>query len=588
MTKTLDPGQRLDEDLYRRLFEQRTLLLGEPLEARNSNRLCNALLLLAADDPEADIRLLINSPGGSVPGMLAIRDCMRAIPNDVSTVNVGMAYSAGQFLLSSGTRGKRYCCRTPRSCCIRARRDRRDGDGHRHPGRRPAAHPRHRARPDRDDTGQPIEQTVELDSRRDRWFTRRGPRTTASSTRSSIRRPTSCPDDAGSGACHLAVTAMSSYTIPYVTTRTTRGERTVDIYSRLLAERIVYLGTGIDDGVANAVIAQLLHLENENPEAPVSLYLNSPGGSIPATLAIYDAMQFIRPQVETTCVGQARDRRAVLAGGRRARRQILPHGRVVIHAPAAEGRGTVPDLILEADEVARVRALQEEILAAHRAGTAAQVREDTERDLVLDPEAAVDTASWTRCCPRVTDPRAADARAGFVRGRLTPPGRPSPAGGCSRSRRAGPLRSRIEDREISKRARPAPPAPPTRDLSCPAPARRDPAAPPPPAGPRRRCALRGDSVRPSVPRRRPRARGVPRRAGDVGRGHRREGSQAGSSGGCPWSNRNRRRGESHPDRGPAHKRTMTMPRCAGHRHSPKKPPEPARFTIGSMRRAAQT
>lgn len=184
---------------------------------------------------------------------------------------------------------------------------------------------------------------------------------------------------------------MSSYAIPYVTTRTHTGERTVDIYSRLLADRIIYLGTGIDDGVANAVIAQLLHLENDNPELPVSLYLNSPGGSIPATLAIYDAMQFIRPAVETTCVGQAAATAALLlAGGAPGHRSILPHGRVVIHAPAAEGRGTVPDLILEADEVARVRAMQEEILAAHTGRTPAQVREDTERDLVLTPYAAVE------------------------------------------------------------------------------------------------------------------------------------------------------------------------------------------------------
>ena len=183
---------------------------------------------------------------------------------------------------------------------------------------------------------------------------------------------------------------MSSYAIPYVTLQTTRGERTVDVYSRLLADRIVYLGTGIDDGVANAVIAQLLHLENENAELAVSLYLNSPGGSIPATLAIYDAMQFISPPVETTCVGQASATAALLlAGGAAGRRSILPHGRVLIHAPAAEGRGTVPDLILEADEVARVRALQEQILAAHTGRSAEQVREDTERDLVLDAQAAV-------------------------------------------------------------------------------------------------------------------------------------------------------------------------------------------------------
>lgn len=184
---------------------------------------------------------------------------------------------------------------------------------------------------------------------------------------------------------------MSSYAVPYVTTQTSRGERTVDIYSRLLADRIVYLGTGIDDGVANAVIAQLLHLENESPDAPVSLYINSPGGSIPATLAIYDAMQFIRPRVGTICVGQAAATSALLlAGGAAGSRSILTHGRVVIHAPAAEGRGTVPDLILEADEVERVRTMQEEILASHTGRTAAQVREDTERDLILTPAAAVE------------------------------------------------------------------------------------------------------------------------------------------------------------------------------------------------------
>lgn len=183
---------------------------------------------------------------------------------------------------------------------------------------------------------------------------------------------------------------MSSYAIPYVTTRTNAGERTVDVYSRLLADRIVYLGTPIDDGVANTVIAQLLHLASENSETPISLYLNSPGGSIPATLAIYDAMHFVRPRVETTCVGQAAATAALLlAGGAPGGRQILPHGRVVIHAPAAEGRGTIPDLILEADEVARVRALQEELLAKHTHRTPEQIRADLERDLILTPAEAV-------------------------------------------------------------------------------------------------------------------------------------------------------------------------------------------------------
>ncbi|MGY2875065.1 ATP-dependent Clp protease, protease subunit [Marmoricola sp. URHA0025 HA25] len=184
---------------------------------------------------------------------------------------------------------------------------------------------------------------------------------------------------------------MSSYTVPYVTTRTSRGERTVDLFSRLLEDRIVYLGTELDDGVANVLIGQLLHLESDNPDLPINLYVNSPGGSITAMLAVYDAMQFVRAPVETTCVGQAAWTAAVLlAGGEPGKRTILPHGRVVLHQPAAQGRGTIPDLILEAEEIARVRKMLEEILSRHTGRTTEQIREDTDRDLVLTAAAAVD------------------------------------------------------------------------------------------------------------------------------------------------------------------------------------------------------
>ena len=195
------------------------------------------------------------------------------------------------------------------------------------------------------------------------------------------------------------------YTIPVVIEQRPTGERASDVYSRLLTDRIIFLGTEIDDGVANTVIAQLIHLEQENPDAPINLYINSPGGSIPAMLAIYDAMQFVRPPVETTCVGQAVATAAVLlAGGAPGHRQILRHGRVVLHAPAAEGRGTVPDLILEAEEVERVRSLLEELLAHDSGKTPQQVREDTERDLVLTAEQArdygiVDAVITTRDMP---------------------------------------------------------------------------------------------------------------------------------------------------------------------------------------------
>lgn len=184
---------------------------------------------------------------------------------------------------------------------------------------------------------------------------------------------------------------MTSYPIPHVITRTPDGERSFDIYSRLLSDRVVYLGTVIDDGVANAIIAQLIHLESESPDLPIDLYINSPGGSIPAMLAIYDAMQFVRSEIHTTCVGQAVSTAAVLlAGGSSGRRSILPHGRVVVHAPAAEGRGTIPDLILEADEIERVRTMLEEILAKHTGKSRQRIRTDTERDLTLPAAAAVD------------------------------------------------------------------------------------------------------------------------------------------------------------------------------------------------------
>ena len=184
---------------------------------------------------------------------------------------------------------------------------------------------------------------------------------------------------------------MSGYTIPYVTSQTPRDERTVDLYSRLLADRIIYLGTEIDDGVANVLIAQMLHLESESAQTPISLYINSPGGSITAMLAVYDAMQFVSCPIETTCVGQAAATAAVLlAGGAQGHRTILPHGRIVLHQPVAQGRGTVPDLILEAEEIARVRSLIEEVLARHTGRTAEQVREDTDRDLVLTGQRAVE------------------------------------------------------------------------------------------------------------------------------------------------------------------------------------------------------
>jgi len=183
---------------------------------------------------------------------------------------------------------------------------------------------------------------------------------------------------------------MSTYTIPSVIEKTRTGERAVDVYSRLLTDRIVYIGTPIDDGVANVVIAQLLHLESESPDAEINLYLNSPGGEPTAMLAVYDTIQFIRAPVATTCVGQAASTAAVLlAAGQPGRRTVLPHARIVLDQPQAGTRGALPDLQVEAKEVARVRTELVGLLAQHTGRSVEQVRADTERDLVLGAADAV-------------------------------------------------------------------------------------------------------------------------------------------------------------------------------------------------------
>ncbi|GAB3695535.1 ClpP family protease [Saccharopolyspora tripterygii] len=183
---------------------------------------------------------------------------------------------------------------------------------------------------------------------------------------------------------------MTSYTIPNVITRSTNGERIMDVYSHLLAERIVYLGTPIDSGVANALIAQLLHLEADSPDREINLYINSEGGDPSAMLALYDTIRYIKAPVATTCVGQAVAASAVLlAAGAPGRRAVLPHTRVVLHQPAAQGRGTIPDLILQADEVVRVRTQLEEILSRHTGRDVATLRHDTDRDRVFDAQESV-------------------------------------------------------------------------------------------------------------------------------------------------------------------------------------------------------
>lgn len=184
---------------------------------------------------------------------------------------------------------------------------------------------------------------------------------------------------------------MSSYTIPNVIAQNPRGERVMDVYSHLLAERIIYLGTAIEPGVANALIAQLLHLEAENSDREINLYINSEGGDMTSMLAVYDTMQYVKAPIATTCVGQAIAAGAVLlAAGAPGRRSVLPHTRVVLHQPAARGQGAIPDLILQAEEVVRIRAEIEAILSRHTGQSVETLRVDTDRDRVFTAHTAID------------------------------------------------------------------------------------------------------------------------------------------------------------------------------------------------------
>ena len=178
--------------------------------------------------------------------------------------------------------------------------------------------------------------------------------------------------------------------VPMVIERTARGEREFDIYSRLLNERIIFLGTPIDDQVANLVVAQLLHLESEDPEKDISIYINSPGGSIYSGLAIYDTMNFVKPDIATMCVGVAMSMGSLLlAGGTKGKRAVLPNSRILIHQPSAGFEGQSTDIEIHAREILKVRERIDEIYAQHTGLTQEQVREDMERDRFFNAEQAV-------------------------------------------------------------------------------------------------------------------------------------------------------------------------------------------------------
>jgi len=183
---------------------------------------------------------------------------------------------------------------------------------------------------------------------------------------------------------------FSNYYVPNVTETTSRGERVYDLYSRLLKENIIFLGTPIDDTIANLICAQLIHLESENPDKDINIYINSPGGDITALFAIYDTMQFIKNDIATICLGQAASAAAVLlAAGTKGKRLALPHARILLHQPYGQvGYGQVTDLEIAAREILRMRDLLEQILSKHTGQSIERVHTDTDRDFVMEAEEA--------------------------------------------------------------------------------------------------------------------------------------------------------------------------------------------------------
>jgi ATP-dependent Clp protease protease subunit len=179
--------------------------------------------------------------------------------------------------------------------------------------------------------------------------------------------------------------------VPIVIEQTPRGERSFDIYSRLLKDRVVFIGTEIEDHIANLVMAQLLHLESENPDKDINVYINSPGGVVTSTLAIYDTMQYVRCDISTVCIGQAASGAAVLlAAGTKGKRFATPHSRILIHQPAGGAQGQATDIEISAKEILRTRALLDEILAKHTGQTVEKIHDDSERDFIMVPGEAKD------------------------------------------------------------------------------------------------------------------------------------------------------------------------------------------------------
>ena len=198
--------------------------------------------------------------------------------------------------------------------------------------------------------------------------------------------------------------------VPVVIEQSSRGERSFDIFSRLLRERIIFLGTPVDDMVANLIVAQLLLLDSENPEKDIMLYINSPGGSVTAGLAIYDTIQHIRADVNTICLGQAASMGAfLLAAGTPGKRMALPHSRILIHQPLGGAQGQATDIEIQAAEIGRIKRTLNELLAKHTGQSFKKIEKDTDRDYIMTPEEALEYGMVDKIITKIEKEKEADS-----------------------------------------------------------------------------------------------------------------------------------------------------------------------------------
>jgi len=399
----------MQPNVFDRLLKDRIIWLGSEVRDDNANEIAAKLLLLAAEDPEKDIYLYINSPGGSITAGMAIYDTMQFVPNDIVTVGIGMAASMGQLLLTAGTKGKRYI--TPNARVLLHQPH--GGFGGTASDIQTQAHlindmKKRLAQITAEATGKTLEQITE-DGDRDQWFSADEAleygfvdHIRASASDVVGGGGTEQVEEIGQGwtTMNFGPSAQQSfpmpearYILPTFEERTSYGFKRQDPYAKLFEDRIVFLGVQVDDASADDVMAQLLVLESQDPDRDIVMYINSPGGSFTAMTAIYDTMQYVRPQIQTVVLGQAASAAAViLAGGEPGKRLALPNSRILIHQPmmGEAGRGQASDIEIQAKEIARLRDWLEMTLSNHSHKSVEEVHRDIDRDKILTADEALE------------------------------------------------------------------------------------------------------------------------------------------------------------------------------------------------------